>query len=88
MVWIDRAKPIGHWTRSPEEPEYGGHWEVDEPRPHIEEEGPGWDDVEEAIAWGRERAPKVMVILGDEYYSAGEEQAGTAPEWPPPGWKD
>jgi hypothetical protein len=59
--------------------------------------------VDEAIAWGRERAIIVLVRLGggeNECYSAGErhvtrqlpEYGGTdlrpLPKWPPPGWGD
>lgn len=61
----------------------------------------GFDDVDEAIAWGRERAPMVLVRLGTTeagVYSAGERRAtrelpefsGTDlipyPEWPPADW--
>src|SRR6266581_4155040 len=35
------CKPRGHWTRSPQDPEYSGHWELNEPKPHVAEEGPG-----------------------------------------------
>jgi hypothetical protein len=85
-VYISRAKPPSHWARFPGDPEYFGHWEVYEPKPHIAGEGPGWDDAEEAIAWGRERAPRVIVILAasDQDYSAGEERIPSLPEWPPP----
>ncbi len=41
--------------------------------PGVLEQGPGWDDIEEAIRWGRERAPKVFVRIGGKAYSAGEE---------------
>ena len=50
-----------------------------------------FDDVEDAVAWGRERAPLVLVRLGPsdrEMYSAGERRAyrdtdDPFPEWPP-----
>ena len=45
-----------------------------------------WDDVEDAIAWGRSRAPIVVIRLGntlDTLYSAGEEQAPDCRPWPP-----
>jgi hypothetical protein len=48
-----------------------------------------WADVQEAIAWGRSRAPLVVVRLGntaDTLYSAGAVQAtdndGPLPRWP------
>ncbi len=72
---------------------FSGYWDRSDP-PEILEQGPGWDDVEEAIAWGRERAPRVMVRLGQDetsIYSAGEIQltrfsdgtGETYPEWQP-----
>lgn len=39
------------------------------------EDGPGWNDVEGAIKWGRQRAPIVYVRLGEgwsDVYNAGE----------------
>jgi hypothetical protein len=45
-----------------------------------------WDDVEDAIAWGRSRAPVVVVRLGntiDTLYSAGEVAAPEGRQWPP-----
>jgi hypothetical protein len=72
---------------------FTGYWDRGNP-PEILEHGPGWDDVEEAIAWARERAPRVLVRLGDDdaaIYSAGEIRLtrladGTSdayPQWPP-----
>src|SRR4051812_6268919 len=40
--------------------------------------------AEEAIAWGRARASRVLVRLGDsDYYSAGTETDPGEPLWPP-----
>jgi hypothetical protein len=101
-VFIARCEPRGYWPRDPRGPEYVGHWEHEEPSPHMVEEGPGWDDIDEAIAWGRARAPLVIVQLGsseEDTYSAGERRAtrelpeygGTdltpCPEWPPSDWE-
>jgi len=58
------------------------------------EQGPGWADVEDAIAWGRQRADRVVVRLGSDktsIYSAGDVRLtryadGTGdpyPVWPP-----
>jgi hypothetical protein len=63
------------------------------------EEGPGWDDVDAAVMWGRARARIVLVRLGtgdDTMYSAGAVRAteyvdGSGvpyPEWPPSRWPD
>jgi hypothetical protein len=41
------------------------------------EDGPGWEDPHDAVAWARARAPRVLVRLGateDRIYSAGEIQ--------------
>jgi hypothetical protein len=43
--------------------------------------------VDEAIAWGRERAPKVWIRMadGDDYYAGGEAHDKDAARWPPAG---
>ena len=50
------------------------------------EDGPGWDEAEDAIRWGRERAPQVYIRVGgalpQTYYSAGEVNASEFPPWP------
>lgn len=52
------------------------------------EDGPGWNDVEGAVAWGRRRAPVVYVRLGDgwrDWYNAGElddRQRPPTKRWP------
>jgi hypothetical protein len=54
-------------------PLFVGHLEQIDP-PVILEEGPGWDSVAAAIAWGRERSELVLVRVGesdDDTYSAG-----------------
>ena len=82
-VFIARCEPHGYWPREPGGPEFVGHWE-DEDQPSPLEEGPGWDDVEEAIAWGRERALRVFVNLTGKpggFYSAGEERDPSVLEW-------
>jgi hypothetical protein len=82
-----------------EEPEVIAHWEVeDDKNPRRLSDSQGFEDVEAALAWARERAPLVLVRLGptdDDCYSAGERLAtrelgefgGTDltpyPEWPP-----
>jgi hypothetical protein len=61
---------------------FDGHWETgDEDRPVVH--GPGWDDVEEAIKWGRERAPLVSIRIGTTTYSAGDEnfEDDDGPRW-------
>jgi hypothetical protein len=49
---------------------------------------PGFDDVEEAVTWGLERARRVLVrTLGSTFYIAGEDLREGEPEarrWPPP----
>jgi hypothetical protein len=67
---------------------YIAEWQLnpDGPRPFQREKGPGWNDVDEAVSWGRQRAPLVYVRLGEgwpDWYSAGERTGRHAPKrWP------
>jgi hypothetical protein len=76
-------------------PRFTGYWEAedyfgrDETPPGLLERGPGWEDPDEAIKWGRDRATVVIVRIGNTHYSAGDELAldeddQPLPEWPPP----
>src|SRR6187402_2599474 len=55
------------------------------------EDGPGWNDIEEAITWARHRAPIVYVRLGQglsEIYNAGEQDGDAqrpTERWPETG---
>lgn len=64
---------------------YYGHWEAERAGGVIEQ-GPGWNDVEEAVAWGIARAPTVLLRLGasepQTHYWAGERKPQGIP---PPG---
>lgn len=67
-----------------EEPPFTGYWENGQP-PAMLEDGPGWTSAAEAVRWGRERAPVVLIRLWpDRYFSAGAElPPGEAlPAWP------
>ncbi len=59
----------------PGEHRFMGHWEgPTKPDGSFDhEDGPGWDDAEEAIKCGRERAPLVSVRIGTTIYSAGDD---------------
>ena len=67
-----------------------------DPRDGRNSEERGFDEVQEAVEWGRARARLVLVRLGpsdQEMYSAGEARAYRGrndpfPEWPPPGGDD
>jgi hypothetical protein len=63
------------------------HWEGErDGRPVFLEDGPAGLNVEGAVAWGRERAPLVLVRLGgSRYFSAGTEDPSdeALPRWPP-----
>jgi len=72
---------------------FTGYWDRGVP-PEMMEQGPGWRRIEDAISWGRARAPRVLVRLGateDTIYSAGEirltqmsDGSGEPyPVWPP-----
>jgi hypothetical protein len=59
------------------EPDYGvevkpfaieGHWEPSKQGAEFEE-GPGWHSAEDAIAWGRKRAPVVLLRLHESVSS-------------------
>jgi hypothetical protein len=58
---------------------FSGYWDSGVEPYRMLEEGPGWDDPDEAIRWGRERAPMVFIRLGSQTYSAGEEDAKDGP---------
>jgi len=70
---------------------YTASWQPD-PRAPAEtfrsEDGPGWNELAPAIAWGRARAPIVYVrrgLEGREIYNAGELDDGARPptaRWP------
>jgi hypothetical protein len=91
----DAPQPWPRRRRDPEQPEWtattGGTAEIDEEA--------GFDTVEEAIAWGKERAEVILVYLASDiegHYSAGPRAAtwftdGTGwpyPPWPPATWPD
>lgn len=74
---------------------FGAYWDNEEPDkgepPEMLEEAPPFTEVEDAVAWGRVRARRVVVRLGDDsttLYSAGPERltwedGEPLPEWPP-----
>ena len=65
---------IEEFTSEPPEPRYLGHWKRDD----YFTNGPGWDSVEQAIAWARQRAPIVLLMTGTaselRHWSAGVEK--------------
>jgi hypothetical protein len=73
---------------------FAAYWDNEEPDknkpPRMLEEAPPFADVEQAVAWGRARAYRVLVRLGDDsttLYSAGSERliwqdGKPLPEWP------
>ena len=68
IVYIARNYPVEGSLR------FTGYWDRGDP-PELLEDGPGWDDLHDAVAWGKARAPRVLVRLGateDTIYSAGE----------------
>lgn len=88
IVYISASHP-----HRPDASAFAGYWDRGVP-PEVLEQGPGWATVEAAVAWGRERAPRVLVRLGKDessIYSAGEirltqfaDGSGPAyPEWRP-----
>ena len=68
---------------------YSGSWQPEPNTPpplFYSEDGPGWDNAEEAIRWARVRAPIVYVGIGEgasEHFNAGERDGSGATErWP------
>jgi hypothetical protein len=73
--------PLGRWVGHVE-PYDDDHYEEGRP------DGEWWDSVDDAIAWGRERAPIVLVRIGNTHYSAGalhaeDDEDNPLPLWPP-----
>ena len=79
--------PSGQTTEWAPNGRFRARWESERHgRPVLMEEGPEFDSAEEAIAWGRRRAPVVLIRIGPPprtYYSAGEsDPAGESlPRW-------
>jgi hypothetical protein len=67
---------------------FEGVWERDE---GLTEMGPGWSSLDDAVAWGRARAPGVILRIGRSgrqvLFSAGEvnrwRETEHIPDWPP-----
>jgi hypothetical protein len=80
----DFAEP--GWSGLGEPPPLGPAYGHVDGGPHTEttaEEGQ-WDDISDAIAWGRERAPVVLVRVGySDYHSAGATRHPDFDAWPP-----
>src|SRR5919204_3090395 len=55
-------------------------------RQGTEVDGPGWESVEDAVAWGRSRAPYVLVRLRTE--GALDAWTWTEHIYAPPQWKE
>ena len=74
---------LRHWIGHAESHrEDGDYYEEAQP------EGGWWDSVDDAIAWGRSRAPIVLVRIANTHYSAGsvraeDDEDQPLPQWPP-----
>lgn len=69
------------------QPRYFGHCEIYGSEGMGIEEGPGWEDLDEALAWARARATIVILRVGPEEqttYSAGakDPEDEDLPRWP------
>jgi hypothetical protein len=74
------------WDRTGDAPPFGRAYGHVDPSPDADALGEEeeWDDIEDAIAWGRERAQVVLVRIGySGYYSAGEVRDPDFKPWPP-----
>jgi hypothetical protein len=101
-VYIDHLYPDAlnspqPWLRRRRWPEHDAPWVASTGRTTAKDEEATFENVDDAIAWGRERAGLVLVRLGADIeacYSAGERAAtefidGSGwpfPPWPPASW--
>lgn len=64
-LWGDGVREgdryVGYWASAPEGPS------------EVLEQGPGWGDADDALTWGRERSDRVLVRVGGQIYTAGNE---------------
>jgi hypothetical protein len=79
-------------------PRFDGHWEARRHgSPIFVEHGPGWEDPNDAVAWGRDRAPRIVVRTGSgpdvRHFTAGDvdldsdqDYPSGYPKWPPSDW--
>jgi hypothetical protein len=101
IVYVDRSYDddldgVQPWPRHrrwpPDAPDWSARCEYGN-----RSEAATFRSVDEAIAWGRNRAHRILVRLGsngDTYFSAGEIRltpftdghGELFPLWPPPGW--
>lgn len=69
---------------------FSAYWEADlDGRAVLVEDGGEWATADEAIEWGRKRAPRVLVRLGSEkvvHRSAGDEALVGSDGQPLPRW--
>jgi hypothetical protein len=63
------------------------HVEFDEPGPFSHVNGPDDVSAEEAVAWARRHAERVIVRVGDTHYSAGEQPVDGLEPWPLGLWR-
>jgi len=84
VVWIADDPDLGP---AGVPPGVSCHWEGErDGQPVFLEQGPDGASLDEAIAWGRERAPRVLVrVGGSRHFSAGAQDPpdGELPRWPP-----
>jgi hypothetical protein len=70
------------WVGDDGEGAFSAHVEYDEPGPFCLLNGPTEVTLEEALAWARGRAERVILRIGDVHYNAGVERAPNLPSWP------
>jgi hypothetical protein len=78
VAWV---ADLGDRTR------FTAHVEYKEPGPFSILSGPHGVDVADAVAWARQHAGRVVVRLGEEFFSAGDVPRADFPEWPHPASK-
>jgi hypothetical protein len=77
--------PLGRVADLGDGKSFSAHVEYDESEgPFSFMNGPNWAEAGVAVGWARLHAPRVVVRVGSEFLSAGEEPYRDAPAWPGP----
>lgn len=63
---------------------FSAYVDLDAPEPFAFVQGPDWASQEQAVAWARTRAERVIVRVGERFYSAGTDPAAALTAWAPP----
>lgn len=85
-MYLSEDLPVRHGGADGGDPTVSGYWDPDDEVPSrpYQRIGPT-ADLDEAIAWGRARAPRVVMrVAYRDGFSAGDDPVPGLPRWPPP----